>query len=375
VAETTRLNILITSPSLQAQKNVSGISSVTGFIISNNLSRNYTVFTIGRSDGEKRGIAYGLSLIKTAFQFAATVASKKHQLLHFNFAFSKASVLRDAPLLFFAKLVGKKTVVHMHGGEYLTQQSPPNWMKQLVKISIKKNAVVIVLSEVEKEKLQQLYGFKNVQVLPNSVEVNEAKHFIRVESVNAKPLNLLFIGRISSSKGIHHIYEGIRILKTENIAFNFFMAGAGPDEAEYVEKFTTLLGEQFVFKGVVTGNAKNNLFKQTDVFLLPSLFEGLPMSLLETMSFGLVPIVTNVGSIGYVVKDGYNGVMLGNNPATEIAAAIKLLTNNAVLTKKLATNAAQTVFENYDPSKYIQNLNSMYSKALAGKKSFTQKIH
>jgi glycosyltransferase involved in cell wall biosynthesis len=358
-------NILITSPSLDAQKNVSGISSVTAFIINNNPGYSYTVFKLGRSDNEKRNVAWVFGLIKTMLQWTGAIASKKNRLLHFNFAFSKASVLRDAPLVIIAKLMRKKMVVHLHGGEYLTQQLPPGWMKFLIKKSITVNTPVIVLSPAEKKTVEEQYKLSNVFVLPNCVDITEAKKFERSERNSGQPLNLLFIGRISVSKGMAHIYEAMKILTEKNIAFNFFMAGAGPDEKEYTEKFSALLGSRFVFEGVVFGEEKTALFKKCDVFVLPSLFEGLPMSLLETMSFGLVPVVTNVGSIKYAVTNNENGIMLGQNPATEMATAIEQLTGNVMMFKKLSTNAAATIFKNYDPEIYIDKLNSIYNTVYA----------
>jgi glycosyltransferase involved in cell wall biosynthesis len=356
---------LITSPSLDAKKNVSGISSVTAFIIKNNPGYKYTVFTLGRSDNEKRGIAWALGLLKTALQWTGAVAFKKKTAVHFNFAFSKASVLRDAPLIFVAKLFKKKMLVHLHGGEFLTQQMPPKWMRFLIKSCMGTKTPAIVLSHAEKTAAEQKYQLANVFVLPNSVDITAAKQYNRSGRVSSTPLKLLFIGRISISKGMAHIYEGLKILKEKNIAFNFFLAGTGPDEKEYTEKFSKLLGSSFVFKGVVFGEEKTALFKSCDVFVLPSLFEGLPMSLLETMSFGLVPVVTNVGSIKYAVANGENGIMLGANPAAEIAEAVQQLTNNTVLFEKLSANAAQTVFNNYDPEIYIDKLNKIYQTAFA----------
>lgn len=359
------LNILITSPSLDATKNVSGISSVTAFIINNNPGFKYTVFTLGRSDKEKRGISWALGLCKTALQWTAAVAFKKKTAVHFNFAFSKASVLRDAPLVFVAKLFKKKMLMHLHGGEFLMLQPPPKWMRFLIKTSMGTKTPAIVLSQAEKTAVEQKYKLTNVFVLPNSVDIAAAKQFKRCRQA-ATPLQLLFIGRICVSKGMAHIYNGLKILKEQNIAFTFFLAGTGPDEKEYVEKFAALLGKQFVFKGVVFGEAKTVLFKNCDVFLLPSLFEGLPMSLLETMSFGLVPLVTDVGSIKYAVTNGENGIMLGQNPAAEIAEAVQQLSNNETLFERLSANAVKTVFKNYDPEMYIDKLNKIYNTAFAG---------
>jgi len=353
-------NILITAPSLDTKKNVSGISSVVNFIISNNNSKTYTHFELGRRDNEKRNLLWLFRIIGTTFKWMFVVSSKKISLVHFNFALQKASVVRDAPLVIFTKLIRKKMIIHLHGGEYLIEQKPPGWMNYLLKKVFSGNIPVLVLSPIEQQAAIDNYKVKNVQVLPNCVDLQIAKTLQRNYDPQAT-LNLLFIGRIRINKGVEHIYQALTLLKSRQVPFKFYMAGAGPDEKEYVEKFTQLLGNSFEFKGVVSGTVKADLLKACDIFLLPSFFpEGLPMALLETMSFGLVPVVTDIGSIKYVVKNGENGIMLGANPPAEIAEALENLVNNRAMVKQLSANASNYIFKNYDPDNYINRLNKIY---------------
>ena len=194
-------SILITAPSLDTKHNVSGISSITSFIISNNSNTAYTHFELGRKDDEKRNLVWVFRMINTTIRWMFIVASKKTTLIHFNFALSKASILRDAPLVLFAKLIRKKIIIHIHGGDYLANKKAPGWMKFILKRVFSKRSPVIVLSTVEQQIISEQYKTSNVHVLPNCVDLNEAKAFHRVYNTAAMP-NLLFIGRISTSKGI-----------------------------------------------------------------------------------------------------------------------------------------------------------------------------
>ena len=101
-------NILITAPGLDTKHNVSGVSSVTNFIISNNSSCTYRHFELGRKDDEKRNLIWFFKIIKTTFNWMFVVSRKDIRLVHFNFALSKASIIRDAPLVLFVKLIKKK---------------------------------------------------------------------------------------------------------------------------------------------------------------------------------------------------------------------------------------------------------------------------
>jgi glycosyltransferase involved in cell wall biosynthesis len=355
-------SILITAPSLDTTQNVSGISSVANFIISNNNNKVYKHFELGRKDDEKRNLRWFIKIIRTTFRWMFAVTAKEIQLVHFNFPLSKASVLRDAPLMLFAKLIRKKMIIHLHGGDYMTSKKAPGWMRVILKKVFSGNTQIIVLSPVEEQVIIKEYKVKRVKVLPNCVDLKEAEVFNRGINKN-QVLSLLYIGRISVPKGIEYTYQALTILKNKGIAFKFIIAGTGPDEKEYLEKFAALLGGSFEFKGIVSGEAKAAVFKCSDVFVMPSHFEGLPMSLLESMSFGLVPVVTNVGSIKYVVQSGENGIMVDKNPAEEVAAAIEKLTLNRELLQKMSVNASDFIFKHYNPEDYINELNKMYDAA------------
>lgn len=355
--------ILITAPALDTKNNVSGVSSVANFIISNNTQYQYRHFELGRKDDEKRNIAWVLRLLKTYCKWAGIAVAGKIKLVHFNFALSKPSVIRDAPLVLFAKLVRRKVIIHLHGGEYLFSKQPHGWMKWLLKRVFSGKTPVIVLSEAEAPVVKEKYGAKNIVVLPNCVDLKEAEAFTRNYN-SAEILKLLFIGRISKTKGLDFIYEALDKLRKKNIPFVFTMAGAGPEEKEYVQQFANLLGGQFEFKGVVSGDTKTALFKNSDVFLLPSHFEGLPMSLLESMSFGLVPVVTAVGSIPTVVKHENTGMItaLDTNTAAIVADYVEKLVHDPQLVQAISKNAKECIFKNYNPAVYISTLNKIYKE-------------
>ncbi|NJO25608.1 MAG: hypothetical protein HC867_07385 [Bacteroidia bacterium] len=110
-------------------------------------------------------------------------------LVHFNFALSKASIIRDAPLIIFAKLLRKKIIIHLHGGDYLFAKKAPGWMLFLLKRVFSGNTPVLVLSNAEVNEVKQKYSAKNVFVLPNCVDLKDAAAFNRIGNETA-PLRL-----------------------------------------------------------------------------------------------------------------------------------------------------------------------------------------
>jgi glycosyltransferase involved in cell wall biosynthesis len=244
----------------------------------------------------------------------------------------------------------------------MEKEEIPRWINRALRSILSGTQPKIVLSSIEQELITRKFNARNVFVLPNSLDIIEAKKFIR-DYPNDDPVRLLFFGRIVKDKGIEYILQALKVLKEMNIHFKFLMAGGGQDKDEYVVRFTEILGQDFVYRGIVSGDEKTELLKNCHVFLLPSKYEGLPVSLLECMSYALVPVVTSVGSIKNVVTDGYNGIIVGKNSYEDIYEAIMKLIKDKDLMVKLGNNAQQYIFKNFNPATYIEELNKIYKMA------------
>ena len=121
------------------------------------------------------------------------------------------------------------------------------------------------------------------------------------------------------------------------------------------------LGKSFIYLGVQNHNQKKEIFTKSHVFILPSFFEGLPNALLESMSYGVVPIVTSVGSIGEVVENYKNGIIVPKYNHKKISDHIINLFDNNKLFNSLSLNAYETIKNNFSLSSYIINNNIYYS--------------
>jgi glycosyltransferase involved in cell wall biosynthesis len=354
------MKIIIVSPSLDPNLNVSGISSVSKFIISQNPGHEYIHFEVGKRDNEDRGFRWLLRLFRMYFDWIRLMISTKEGLIHFNLAISFLSILRDTQLILISRVLRKKIVVHIHGGEYLMDSAQPLLIKMGMRIMLGGRLTKIVLSEHERAALEEKFHKGDIYVLPNCVDIKDAKVFQRSPAGDETPV-FLFLSRISVDKGLEYIYQALVELKKEGRRFRFLMAGKGPDESHYVLKFSELLRDDFNYLGVVSGEVKTTLLKESQVFLLPSFYEGLPMALLETMSFGLVPVTTDVGSIRDLVTDGLNGIIVARYSSADIVKALKRLMDDNIERDKLSENARATVFTKFDPVQYITRLNGIYN--------------
>ena len=378
--------VLIVAPSLDLATNVSGVSAVTNFIIAHNRECEYEHFLQGRSDGESGALKRVLRIWKNyrkwkdslrftvyslqngndngngdGLQFTVDSLQNGKVIIHYNYPLDTPSIVRDYFFMSAARRKGIPMVIHIHGGLYLFKERKPFFIKWILDRVFSWNNPFIVLSEKEREEIQRQYGTKNVTVLPNCVEVPDDSLQFTVYSLQKdNGIHVLYLGRIEPNKGMDYLLEAMRTLKEEGRHFVLHLAGIEQGKNRYIERYQELLGDRFVYEGIVSGEKKATLLKRCQVFVLPSLYEGLPISLLETMSYGLVPVVTDVGSIGEYVKDGENGLLIGLRDAGAIAEMVRRLDDDRALMMRMSEAARQTVRSRLNPQKYIENLNMIY---------------
>ena len=357
------MKIIVVAPSLDPSKNVSGISSITQFIVSNNKEKEYIHFELGRKDNEKGGIFRIFSILKKLREWRIMLTKEKDAIIHYNFPLSKSSILRDPLFMGIALRQKQKIVVHIHGGVFLTHYEEASFFfKWILKKVFRWNVPFIVLGENEKIIIEQTLKAKRVFLLPNCVDLQDAESFERVYNLT-KPLNIGYIGRIAATKGMENLLLACCELKAKQIPFTVKLAGAEEVKDSFLPLFDSYLEHQFIYAGIVSGESKNFFLKTLDIFVLPSYFEGLPMSLLECMSYGVVPVTTNVGSISDVVEDRKNGLFIKVKDTDSIVEVLMNLNNDRKILSTLGNKARSTIFQNFNPHKYIKNLNIIYEMA------------
>lgn len=95
---------------------------------------------------------------------------------------------------------------------------------------------------------------------------------------------------------------------------------------------------------------------------MPTFFEGLPMSLLESMSYGAVPVITSVGSIPTVVTNQQNGIFIKVKNAESIVDAVTYLHTHRNELEQMSKSSHDYIFKHFDPDTYINKLNNIYNR-------------
>jgi len=245
---------------------------------------------------------------------------------------------------------------------------------QLYAPSLAKFNKVIVFSRAQKEVLEKLGVDKDKQeIIPNGVdqsiwkpsyEHNEKHLFIREKIGDGRIF--LYMGRIVNEKNIEALLRAWRQTKEKNC--KLLIVGDGPMKPTLENNFSDLEKNNLIWWGEESDiDTRIAIMQIAEVFLLPSLVEGLSLSLLEAMSSGTACIATDAGADGEVLNNGAGIVISTDNVTTQLKTIIPILLNHPSFTKELGDKARNRVLERYTIEKNIQSIEKVYEKVLKNK--------
>ena len=194
-----------------------------------------------------------------------------------------------------------------------------------------------------------------IRVVPNGIDLDLFDHAAQVDirqkfGLPRDRLIILFSGRMERRKGIHLCKEiAASILKRYEVAFVF----AGQDLFNYMsgELMPYLTGEKLRgsvhYLGRLDLNDVRSCLSQTDIFLIPSLWENCPYSCLEAMAAGRAIVSSDQGGMPELIRDGENGLLARTEDAGAFVSCLEQLIEDEGLRKRLGTAARKTIEESY----------------------------
>lgn len=356
-----KIKVLTTSPSIDINDIVSGIANLTRIWVNNNKQVEYIVFEAGKVSKKNKNIQWLLKQLVIPFQFLGSIVKNKPKIVHINMPLAPIAILRDFVFVLIGYLTNQKIVLHFRGGGFNLCNNIPLLYLLLIKLSIKMANIAIVLGQQEYNfwiKQYNIPAFK-LKVIANCVEsINSITH----NKIDNSFLNILYLSRIAKNKGLIDIVNGLE--KLQKKSYKLFVAGEGPELDWFKSICNQKINGNVEFCGVVFGKEKEYLLSHCNVFILPSYVEGLPNSLLEAMSFSLIPIVTPVGSIPNVVQHKKNGLVVDVRKPDDITDALNSLLINNSLFKTLSENALKTIENDYSLEKHLFKINDIYKSLI-----------
>ena len=266
-----------------------------------------------------------------------------------------ASFWRKAIFIYIAKFFHKKVVWHMHAGRFAVFYQQHRYAVRKV---VNKSDVIIALSEYWKEYFKNEFPTKRVEIIKNVISAP------RVHKQQTGYFTLLFLGLLGKNKGIYDLLECIRDHKVEfQGKLKLYIGGNG--EIEHVKQLIKEYGiaDIVIFEGWVSGDKKIELLNKSDAYILPSYKEGLPISILEAMSYGMPIISTPVGGIPEIVSNGENGYLVEPGNKEDIYKAIISLLNDSDLRNRMGSVSLSRVGEHL-PEYVEKQLETLYDSLL-----------
>lgn len=281
----------------------------------------------------------------------------KYSIVHIHGA-SYNSFKRKKLFIDLAYLFKRKIVYHIHGAEF---EKFSNSNKANVETVFRKVDVVVALSDSWKIFFESQFPFLNViivnNIVPLPIKNDNNKSNVRI-------CKLLFMGYLDHRKGV---YDLLKCLKNDKDKFDGVLRLhiGGNGEADNVKNIINEyeLYNIVCFEGWVSGLKKQELLLDADVFILPSYNEGLPISILEAMSYSLPIISTSVGGIPEIVEDDKNGFLIEPGNIQQMSSAIFKLLNDESLRKSMGYESYKRVL-NHLPENVEKDLLCLYNKLI-----------
>lgn len=283
-----------------------------------------------------------------------------YDVAHINLS-SNGSCYRKIVLAWGVRLARRPYLVHLHGSEFREFYARSSSLVQhLCRAMMKHASTVLVLGRAWQSFVTEEVGCSSDAsvILPNAVPGP-----VELPDRTANSGNVLFTGRIGKRKGIPELLEAVRDLPDQE-SWSLRLAGDVTDHE--VQGMLDRAPGRVTSLGWLSQTQLRDVLSSSSIFVLPSHAEGLPLSLLDAMAWGLAPIVTEAGSIGDVVVDGEDSLIVKAGSVASIRSALLELIADPALAARLGSAARLKWESGYSISSYRERLDDVYESCSKG---------
>ena len=285
----------------------------------------------------------GLAAVSSSFFAALCCAFGRYDIVHIH---------ADGPAFFawLPKLFGKKVIVTIHGLDWQREKWKSGFGSKFIHQG-EKNAVkyadeIIVLSKGVQDYFEKEYGRKTV-FIPNGVnrpKIQDAELITEKYGLE-KDSYILFLGRLVPEKGIRYLVEAFKNVKTDK---KLVIAGGSSDTDSFMNELKDLAkdDDRIIFTGFVQGQILKELYSNAYVYTLHSDLEGMPLSLLEAMSYGNCCLVSNIPECTEVVED--KALVFKKSDVNDLFTKIQKACDYPEMITKIKEQATDFIFRKYN---------------------------
>lgn len=297
----------------------------------------------------------GLAALSSSFLASVKCALGKYNVVHYH---------AEGPCAFMwiPKLFGKRCVATIHGLDWVREKWRGTFAEKYIKygekVAVKKADEIIVLSKGVQDYFWETYR-RETQFIPNGItehEVLPAKLITEQFGLN-KDDYILFLGRIVPEKGLRYLIEAYKNIATDK---KLAIAGGSSDSSEFYDEIKHLAAddERIIFTGFVEGQALVELYSNAYIYVLPSDLEGMPISLLEAMSYGNCCLVSSIPECTEVVEN--NAAVFGKSNVADLTEKMKWLIDNPQTVNEYKEGANDFILKKYDWNEIVEKTVALY---------------
>lgn len=289
----------------------------------------------------------GASAVSSSFFAAVACAFENYDVVHIH-------AEGPAAMCWIPRLFGKKVVVTVHGLDWKRQKWTDGrglgseyirWgERRLVKWADR----IIVLSRDVRKYFYETYGRETI-LIPNGVSrpVQRNANLIKAIFGLTEPY-VLYLARLVPEKQADLLIKVFRKIPKESSGFKLVIAGGSSDTDRYEAKLKSLASDddRILFTGFVRGEILEELYSNAYVYVLPSSLEGMPLSLMEAMSYGNCCLVSDIPECIEVAED--KAVFFRQGDADDLRKKLEELFIHPEIVEKYRTQAADFICSKYD---------------------------
>ena len=298
----------------------------------------------------------GLAAMSASFFAAVAAAFGKYDVVHFH---------AEGPcaMLWLPKLFGKRCIATVHGLDHQRAKwgkFASTYIMLGEKCAVRFADEIIVLSEGVQKYFLDTYGRKT-RFIPNGVNrpvLHEAE-IIKNKFGLEKDTYILFLGRLVPEKGLRYLIQAFKQVKTDK---KLVIAGGSSDTDEFASELWKMAkdDDRIIFTGFVQGQELDELYSNAYVYTLPSDLEGMPLSLLEAMSYGNCCLVSDIDECASVVED--KALIFKKSDVNDLKEKLQLACDQPTIVEQMKAEAADFICGKYNWDDVVKETLSLYRK-------------
>lgn len=296
----------------------------------------------------------GLAAMTASVSAAICAAFGKYDVVHFH---------AEGPcaMLWLPKLFGKRCIATVHGLDHQRAKwgkLASTYIMMGEKCAVKYADEIIVLSKGVQDYFKETYG-RETKFIPNGVNrpVIRKPELIKEKFGLEKDDYILFLGRLVPEKGIAYLIEAFKKVNTDK---KLVIAGGSSDTDEFASQLKEMAKDdgRIIFTGFVQGQLLDELYSNAYIYSLPSDLEGMPLSLLEAMSYGNCCLVSDIDECASVVED--KAIVFKKSDVADLQSKLQKACDDVEQVQKYKDEAADYICEKYNWDDVVKRTLELY---------------